>query len=167
MISFLSSFLYFLSSFSFISVHPTLSFSPLFHFLAIFFSQNFLSFFSNFLSLSSQFFLCCVRVSSFAVWVWLWVWWVITVVVMLWVWWVISFGSCHGCEFVPWCLWVLSWGLCGRSLASWSCRGCGGSSFLGHAVGVGCRGFYFCGCGLIFLSSCGLILVVVVVGCVK
>ena len=28
-------------------------------------------------------------------------------------------------------------------------------------------GFIFCGCRLIFLGSCGLILVVVVVGCVK
>ena len=26
-----------------------------------------------------------------------------------------------------------------------------------------CHGFYFCGCGLIFLGSCGLILVVVAV----
>ena len=31
-------------------------------------------------------------------------------------------------------------------------------------IGFGsCRGFYFCGCGLIFLGSCGLILVVVAV----
>ena len=50
---------------------------------------------------------------------------------------------------------------------SWSCRGCGGSLVSGHAVGIGCRGFYFCGCGLIFLGSCGLILVVMVVGCMK
>ena len=47
---------------------------------------------------------------------------------------------------------------------SWSCCGCGGSSISGHAVGVGCCGFYFCSCGLIFLGSCGLILGV---GCVK
>ena len=60
--------------------------------------------------------------------------------------------------------WVMPWGLCGGSLASWSCRGCGGSSISGHAVGVGCCGFYFCSCGLIFLGSCGLILGV---GCVK
>ena len=56
---------------------------------------------------------------------------------------------------------------CGGSLVSWSCHGYGGSSILGHVVGVGCRGFYFCGCGLIFLGRCELILVVVVVGCVK
>ena len=56
---------------------------------------------------------------------------------------------------------------CGGSLVSWSCHGYGGSSILGHVVGVGCRGFYFCGCGLIFLGSCGLILVIVVVGFVK
>ena len=31
-------------------------------------------------------------------------------------------------------------------------------------MGVGCPGFYFCGCELIFLGSCGLILVV---ACVK
>ena len=60
--------------------------------------------------------------------------------------------------------WVMPWGLGGGSLASWSCRGCGGSSISGHAVGVGCCGFYFCSCGLIFLGSCGLILGV---GCVK
>ena len=34
-------------------------------------------------------------------------------------------------------------------------------------MGVGCPGFYVCGCELIFLGSCGLILVVVVVGCMK
>ena len=83
---------------------------------------------------------------------------------------------------------------CGGSSPSWSCYGYGELSVLGHAmgvglclgvrgscrgvcvvghrlcghaVGVGCRGFYFCGCELIFLSSCGLMLVVVVVGCVK
>ena len=143
MISFLSSFLYFFSSFFFfIFVHSSLLFSLLFHFLALFFSQNSLFilkiftqilffFFSNFLSLSPQFFLCYVRVSSFAVWVW----WVIGIVVMQWVWWVIGFGSCCGCGFVPWCSLVLLWGLCGGSSALWSCRGCGGSSVLGHAVG--------------------------------
>ena len=46
-----------------------------------------------------------------------------------------------------------------------SCRG--GSSVSGHVMGVGCCGFYFCGCGLIFLGSCGLILVVLFVGSVK
>ena len=87
----LISFLSFFSSFSFIFVHLSLLFSLLFHFLALFFSQNSLFilkiftqilffFFSNFLSLSPQFFLCYVRVSSFAVWVW--VWWVIGIVVM-------------------------------------------------------------------------------------
>ena len=86
-------------------------------------------------------------------------------------------GSCHGCG-------------CGGSSASWPCCVYGKSSVSGHAVGVGlcrgvhgschggslvlglvvcvgCCGFYFCGCGLIFLGSCGLILVVAVVGCVK
>ena len=77
---------------------------------------------------------------------------------------------------MPWGSWVI--GLC-----------CGGSSvcamgFVGHAMvdlacvfllwlcvdflSLGCRGFYFCGCGLIFLGSYGSILVVVVavgVGC--
>ena len=85
--------------------------------------------------------------------------------------------SCHGCG-------------CGGSSASWPCCVYGKSSVSGHVVGVGlcrgvhgschggslvlglvvcvgCCGFYFCGCGLIFLGSCGLILVVAVVGCVK
>ena len=139
----LISFLYFFSSFSFISVHLSLSFSLLFHFLVPFFSQNFLSFFSNFslkffsfssqiFSLSSQFFLCCVRVSSFAVWVWVWMWWVMP---WVWVWWVIGFGSCRGYGLVPWRSCVLLWGLCGGSSVSWSFHGCGGSSVLGHAVG--------------------------------
>ena len=84
---------------------------------------------------------------------------------------------------------------CGGSSASWACSEYGESLALGHVVGVGlcrgvhgsccgvcvvvmswvwwvigfgsCCGFYFCGCRLIFLGSCGLILVVVVVGCVK
>ena len=34
-------------------------------------------------------------------------------------------------------------------------------------MGVGCPRFYFCGFELIFLGSCGLILVVVVVSCMK
>ena len=57
------------------------------------------------------------------------------------VWWVI------GVVVMPWVWWVIGFGSCHES--------------------VGCRGFYFCGCGPIFLGSCGLILVVVVVGCVK
>ena len=177
--------IYFFFSLHFV-LHPPLSlslsaisFSPLSHFLALFFSQNslfllkfftqiLLFFFSNFLS--SQFFLCCMRASSFAVWVW----WVIDVMVMLWVWQVINFESCRGCGFVPWCSWVLLWWVigfmvswvmlrvwCGGSSALWSCHGCGGSSVSGHAVGVGCRRFYFCGCGLIFLGNCGLCEVVV------
>ena len=76
-------------------------------------------------------------------------------------------GSCHGGSSVSWFRGSCHGGLCGGSLASLSCCGCGGSSVSSHAMGVGCPGFYFCGCELIFLGSCGLILVVVVVGCMK
>ena len=62
----------------------------LFSFLKIvsFFSIFFFPFLLNF-------FLCCVRVSSFAMWVqvwwvmpwvWVWVWWVIGIMIMPWVW---------------------------------------------------------------------------------
>ena len=45
-------------------------------------------------------------------------------------------GSCCGGSSVLWfCGSCMPWGLCGRSSA------------LCQAVGVGCRGFYFCGCG--------------------
>ena len=124
---FLFLFFHLCSSISLIFSTLSFSFSFLFSklslFLLKFFTQILFSFFSNFLSLYSQFFLCCVRVYSFAVWVW--VWWAIGIVAMLWIWLVIGFKSCHGCGFMPWCSWVLSWGLCGGSLASWSCCGCG------------------------------------------
>ena len=53
------------------------------------------------------------------------------------VWWVIDV------MVMPWVWWVIGFG---------SCRGCG---------------LPWVGCELIFLGSCGLILVVMVVGCVK
>ena len=143
--------------FLFSSLYSTpLSLSLLSHFLALFFCQNFLSFFSifslKFFSFSSQifslfllnFFLCCVRVSSFAVWVQVWwvmpwvcVWWVIDVMAMPWVWWVIGFELCHGCGFVPWCSGVLPWWV----TISCFCGSCHGVYVLGHqrhgyAVGV-------------------------------
>ena len=73
---------------------------------------------------------------------WLWV--------MLWVWVcaVVFMGLAVG--FVWWVI--------GAMVMSW----------VWWVIGFGsCCGFYFCGCRLIFLGSCGLILVVVVVGCVK
>ena len=89
----LISLLYFLFLFfHFISVHPslifsTLSFSSSFLFskLSFFskFSLKFFSFSSLIFFVSSQFFLCYVRASSFAVWVWLW--WVIGITAMSWV----------------------------------------------------------------------------------
>ena len=172
--------------FLFSSLHsPPLSLSYsliflLFSFLKIFSlsfqisHSNYFLFLPNFFSLSSQFFLCRVRVSSFAMWVW--VWWVMPQVwVSLTSWSCCGYGgssvsghavgvglchgvrgSCCGGSSVLWfCGSCMPWGLCGRSSA------------LCQAVGVGCRGFYFCGCGQIFLGSCGLILVVVVVACVK
>ena len=101
---------------------------------------------------------------------WVWVWWVIDVVVMPWVWWVIGFGSCRGCRFVL-CVWVCAVVFMDLAMVGHRFHG-----FMGYAVGfvlwvVGivvmlwvwwvigfgsCRGFPFCGCGLI--------LVVVMVG---
>ena len=70
--------------FSTLSFSCSFLFSKLSLFLLKFFTQILFSFFSNSLSLYSHFFLCCVRVYSFAVWVW--VWWVIGVMAMLWIW---------------------------------------------------------------------------------
>ena len=147
-------------------------------FLLNFFTQILFFFFSNFFSLSSQFFsllceglfFCCVGVGvvghamgvrmvghrrhGHAVGM---VGHRFRVMPRVWVCAMVFGGlAMVGHNFMF--LWVMPWGLCVGSLASWLCRGCARSSISGHAVGVGCCGFYFCSCGLIFLGSCGSIL---------
>ena len=94
-------------------------------------------------------------------------------------------GSCHGVCVVDHQCRGHTVGVGGHQFRVmpwvWGCA----VGFVGHAMvdltwvfllwlcvdflGLGCYGFYFCGYGLIFLGSCGLILVIVVVvgvGCV-
>ena len=119
--------------------------------ILFFFFSNFLSFFSIFSLLCEGLFFCCVGVGvdvvghamgvgvvSHRFRVMPWVWACAVAFMGL----VVGFvWWVISVMVIPWVWWVISFG--------------------------SCRGFYFCGCGLIFLGSCGLILVVAVVGCVK